>query len=333
MFYRDFMQKYRPLYAPDAPGTGGAVADGAAAAASGGPIADAGAGGSSAASAQDTAPAAAAPAALDAGAAPVPDGAAAKAEVSSGEPSLLEAASSKPTADTNKDSPAPADAAMTDGDKPTAKDVKPEAGDKSKPTDDKDAANADPDKKDASAKEPPAPIKYDAFKLPDGVKLDDERLGKFTEIAGQAQVPQDVAQSLVDLHIAEMQRYAEEVTRQTDQHQRDVWNTLNDTWKAEARKDSQIGGNRLETALARGKAVLEEYGGTPEQVRELIAHTTNNGMGNFPGFLRLLDNIAGALNIFEDSSVGGNTAPPKVATSRAERWYGNSNMNGGAKAP
>src|SRR5262249_12181972 len=100
-----------------------------------------------------------------------------------------------------------------------------------------------------------------------------------------------------------------------------------------------IGGNRIDTSLSRAKAVIEEYlgnpeyGGSPEQVRELLAHTRANGMGNFAPFVRLLNTIGTVLNIFEGSSLGGNTAPPKVATSRAERWYGNSNMNGGAKAP
>jgi hypothetical protein len=322
MFYRDFMQKYRPVYSPDEPAAGGdvaaaAVGDGQAApAASAGPSAE---------------PAAAAPAA----AAPTVDAA---GEAPKGEPSLLEAASAaKPEpakADgETKDSPAPAEAApeskdaKTDGDKPPA-DAKDKKPDGEAPKDDKDAAKDDPAKKDATAAEPPAPIKYEAFKLPEGIKLDDERIGKFTEIAGAAQVPQDVAQSMVDLHISEMQRLEGEVRQQTEAHQRDVWKKLNDTWKTDARNDEQIGGNRLETALARGKAVLEEYGGTADQVRELIAHTSNNGMGNFPGFLRFLDNVAQALNVFEDSAVGANPSPPKPAKGPGQRgWY--PSMGGG----
>jgi hypothetical protein len=340
MFYRDFMQKYRPVYSPDEPASAGGATEAAAT--------EAGASGQ-AASAGEAGPSAE-PVAAAAGAgeaAPAAQGAdtaapAAGAEAPKAEPSLLEAAeTSKATEPAKaegdkKDEPAPAEAAKPEGDKSDGKDVKdPKAEDKPKAEDDKSAAaETDPAKKDATAEsQPPAPIKYDAFKVPDGIKLDDERIGKFSEIAGAAQVPQDVAQSLVDLHISEMQRFADETKRAVEQNQIDVWNRLNDTWKTDTRNDPQIGGARLETALSRGKALMEEYGGTPEQVRELLAHTTHNGMGNFPGFLRFLDNIAEALNVYEDHVVGNNAGPPKPQRSPGNRgWYDKSNMGGGTPA-
>lgn len=324
MFYRDFMQKFRPLYSPDEPASAGGVVDVAAAAVGDGQAAPAASAGPSAE------PAAAAPAAD----APAADAApAAAVEAPKGEPTLLDgAAAAKPEAKADgvdKDSPAPAEAAKTetkaDDVKPEAKDDKSGAdADKPKAEDDKSAAKADPAKKDATAAEPPAPIKYDAFKVPDGIALEETELAKFTEVAGKAQIPQDVAQNLIDLYVEERKQ---DLAR-AEQHQRDVWTKLNDTWKSDARKDEQIGGNRLETALARGKAVLEEYGGTADQVRELIAHTSNNGMGNFPGFLRFLDNVAQALNVFEDSAVGANPTTPKPAKGPGQRgWY--PSMNGG----
>ena len=339
MLYRDFMQKYRPVYSPDEPASaGGAVAgaEGQAAPASeAGPSAEPAA---AVAGAGEAAPAAQ----VAESAAP-----AAGAEAPKAEPSLLEAADTnkKPepaAADDGKtNEPAPAEAAKPEGDKPDGKDVKdPKAegekpDDKPKAEDDKSAAaETDPAKKDATAESPPpAPIKYEAFKVPDGVKLDDERIGKFSEIAGAAQVPQDVAQSLVDLHISEMQRFADETKRAVEQNQIDVWNRLNDTWKTDTRNDPQIGGARLETALSRGKALMEEYGGTPEQVRELLAHTTHNGMGNYSGFLRFLDNIAEALNVYEDLVVGNNAGPPRPQRTAGNRgWYDKSNMGGGTPA-
>lgn len=331
MFYRDFMQKYRPLYAPDGPAAGGA--DGAAAAA-----ADAGQAAAAAPAPADggmaagEGGAAAAPAAPDAaaGAAEAP----AAPEPAKSEPSLLEAASGKkpdaaPAADGDKkDSPAPAEAAKTDGDAKPEGDKKPDgeaAADKkdAKPEDGKDpkddAAKTDLDKKDATAEaQPPAPIKYEAFKLPDGVALDAKELAKFEEVAGKGQVSQDVAQGLIDLYVEERKQ---DVARAA-QHQRDVWNKLNDSWKTDLRKDEKLGGNRIETTLSMAKAVLEEYGGTPEQIQELIAHTSNNGMGNFPGFIRLLTNIGEALNVFEESSVGANLNPPKPQKGPGNRgWY------------
>lgn len=326
MFYRDFMQKFRPLYSPDEPAAPAAGGEAVAAAA---PAADG----------QAAAAAPAAPSAEPAAAAAAAEGAAAPAggEAPNGEPTLLDGATAaKPEAKAEgetKDSPAPAEAAAdakdakTDGEKPPA-DADGKKADGDKPKDDKAAAETDPAKKDATAAEPPAPIKYEAFKLPDGIALEEKELAKFTEVAGKAQIPQDVAQSLVDLYVEERKQ---DLVR-AEQHQRDVWSKLNDAWKSDARKDEQIGGNRLETALARGKAVLEEYGGTADQVRELIAHTSNNGMGNFPGFLRFLDNVAQALNVFEDSAVGANPAAPKPAKGPGQRgWYDKSLNGGGAQ--
>lgn len=340
MFYRDFMQKYRPVYSPDEPASAGGATEAAAAAA--------GAEGQ-AAPASEAGPSAE-PAAAAAGAgeaAPAAQAAESAAPAAGAEPSLLEAADTTKTPEPAKvegdktNEPAPAESAKPDGDKPEGKDVKdPKAegekpDDKPKAEDDKSAAaETDPAKKDATAEaQPPAPIKYEAFKVPDGIKLDDERIGKFSEIAGAAQVPQDVAQSLVDLHISEMQRFADETKRAVEQNQIDVWNRLNDTWKTDTRNDPQIGGARLETALSRGKALMEEYGGTPEQVRELLAHTTHNGMGNFPGFLRFLDNLAEALNVYEDLAVGNNAGPPKPQRTAGNRgWYDKSSMGGGTPA-
>lgn len=311
MFDRDLMQKYRPVYAPDEPAA--PAADAAAIEAAGDVAA---AGGDAAAAAAQVAESAAA----------------AGGDAPKVEAALLEAASAKapePAKADTKESPAPAEAAKPEGDKNPEGDVKDaKADDKPKAEDDKSAAKADPETKDATAAEPPAPIQYADFTLPEGTTLDPERLGKFKEIAGTGQVRQDVAQSLINLYLEENQRMATEIQKQAEQHQRDVWNKLNDTWKTEARNDPQIGGNRFDTSLSRAKAVIEEYGGSPEQVRDLLAHTTHNGMGNFPGFLRLLDNIAGALNVYEDSAVAANPNPPKSQRGPGDRgWY--PSMNGG----
>lgn len=315
MFYRDFMSKYRPVYAPDGVGGG----DGAAAAAPAGeaaPAADAGA-------APGAAPAeAAASSAQDIGAA-VADAAPQSA------PSLLETAAGKPKAEAEatpaaeagaaKDEPAPAEAAKSDGEGAKPEGEKP-ADDAAKP---KDAAEADPDKKDATAETPPpAPIKYEAFTLPEGIKLDDKKLEAFAEIVGTEQVKQEAAQKLVDLYVGEIQQMQQKLV----DDQRKVWNTLNDGWKSDLRSDPELGGNRLETSLSIAKAVIEEYGGSAEQVQELLAHTSNNGMGNYPGFVRLLHNIGTKLNVFEDSIVPANPQSPKAQKSPGNRgWYDKGN--------
>lgn len=338
MLYRDFMQKFRPLYAPD--GVGGGAGDGATAVAASGTTADAAA---PSAGAPDAAPAAAAPAAAET-AAPGADALAATTST----PSLLEAATGKPAkeaaapaaeagvTDPAKDAPAPADAAKTEAEKAAeAEAAKPKTEAELKA--EAEAAKAtDPATKDATAEaQPPAPIKYEAFKLPEDIKFDEERLGKFSEYAGNKQIDQETAQGFLDLHIEEMQRFATEVQKQAADEQRKVWNTLNDTWKTEMRKDPEIGGNRIDTSLSRAKAVIEEYlgpehGGSPELVQSLLAHTSNNGMGNFPPFVRLLNKIGEVLNVFEEGTAIGNLNPAKPQKGPGNRgWY--NNMPGAAQ--
>lgn len=235
------------------------------------------------------------------------------------EPTLLEAATAKvekseaKTETKTETTEIKADAAPEKAD---AKDAKPET----KPDDKKSNAKSEPapeksdPAKEATTAEKP-PVKYEAFKVPDGVKLDEERIKPLVEVLGSHQVPQEQAQKLVDLHLAEMTKYHEQVQKE----QRDVWQKLNNTWKAETRKEL---GNHHDTDLALAKAVLEEYGGTPEQVRELLAHTANNGMGNYIGLIRTLRNIGRALNVFEDSVVPAQSSAPKPAKSPGNRgWY------------
>lgn len=256
--------------------------------------------------------------------APAAEAAAAEPAKPESKPSLLETAKGKPdkdakAADAKADpdaKPAPADAAKPDAtkDAKTEGDKKPDAkAAEAKPD---DAAKAPDPAKDATAPAPPAPLKYEAFKVPDGIKLDDKEVAKFTDIIGARQIPQEDAQRLLDLYIAERKADVEHARTE----QRRVWDTLNDTWKTQTRNDPDIGGNRLETSLSMAKAFVEEYGG--QDAPEILAHMTNNGMGNFLPVIRMFNKAAAALNIFEDSIVGANPIAPKMPKTAGNRgWY------------
>lgn len=295
MRFHDFMQKYRPVYAPE-----GVVAGSDSAAVAVQPAADVSAASSTVTDAS----------AADAATAPNEIPGASEAPKPDSSPTLLEGATTTEPAE-KKEDPAPTDS------KPEAK-AEPEA----KPEGDaaKKDGTADPEDTDATATEPPAPIKYEAFKLPDNVKLDDKELGKFQEVAGKAQIPQDVAQNLLDLYIAERQQ--DVVSARAEQ--RRVWDQLNDTWKTELRNDPELGGNRLETTLSLAKAVVEEYLPAAE-VGEYMAHMRNNGMGNYKLHVKLLHNIGKALNVFEDGIVPARPQAPKASKGPGNRgWYDNS---------
>jgi hypothetical protein len=329
MLYRDYMMKFRPLMAPEG-ATGGDGGEAAAAAAQqAAPASDASSPAPVAGEAAAAAPAAGSGAAVEAPAAGTHEPA--KTEST---PSLIEAATGKPKPeveakpdadaskpDPAKDEPAPADAAKPEGDKPEAKGDKPDAeGDK--------AADATDPAKDATVEAPPpAPIKYEAFKVPDGVTLDEARIGKFAEIAGPAQVNQDVAQNLLNLHVEEIQR----VLQQAVDNQRKVWNTYVDTITNELRKDPELGGNRLETSLSMAKAVVEEYLPANEAA-EYLGLLSHNGMGNHRLQVKLLHAIGEKLNIFEDGIVPANPQSPKPQKGPGNRgWYKDTPGGGAAQ--
>jgi hypothetical protein len=335
MLYRDYMQKFRPLMAPDGPagGEGGE----AAAAAPGGttPAAD----GSAAATAGEAAAAAAPAAGAEAPAAEAPAAGAAEPAKTESTPSLLEAAQGKPKPDVEakpdadaakpdpaKDEPAPAAAEKTDAEKAAeAAAAKPQTDAEKAAA---EAAAATDPAKDATAEAPPpAPIKYEAFKVPDGVTLDEARIGKFAEIAGPAQVPQEVAQNLLDLHVEEIRQ----VQQAAIDNQRKVWNTYIDTITNELRKDPELGGNRLETSLSMAKAVVEEYLPANEAA-EYLALLSHNGMGNHRLQVKLLHAIGEKLNIFEDGIVPANPQAPKMQKSPGNRgWYKDTPGGGAAQ--
>lgn len=214
-------------------------------------------------------------------------------------PSLLEAANAKPPA---KEGDKPAEAAAPKDDAAAAK---PADGAKpateAKP--DKDAkaaadkpADAKADKKDeaaAPAKEAlavpqPQARSYEAFKVPEGAKLDDKQVKSFTDVLEAADLGhQDRAQKLVDMHVAEVQRVVQEQVT----HQRKVWDDYNNQLKSELKADAELGGNRADTVLGYAKAVVEQFGGTEEQVTDTLKMMTHTGMGNYIGMARLLSNI------------------------------------------
>lgn len=254
-------------------------------------------------------------------------------------PTLLEAADGKPKADAKdakasdakpdeaaKESPAPAEA---------AKDAKSE-GDKPKDEAKKDDAAKAPDPaKEATAKEPPAPVKYEAFKVPEGRKIDEEIVSKLTEITGSRHLPQEDTQKIVDLGF-EIQNKMIEAARQ---EQRDHWASTMNTWKDQTRKDPELGGNdgRLKKSLGMAKAVIEEYSGSPERAQRILAlvsQETGNGLGNNPDFLHFLHNMGVKLNVFEDSIVPANPAAPKMPKgnpgSGKTGWYDKGPGNGAA---
>lgn len=265
------------------------------------------------------APAAAAVPAADISAAPAAPEGAAPAQPESAT-SLLAEAKAKPPGEAEAAKPD----AKPEGDKPADKPAPAE------PKKDDAAAAAKPEGeaapvKEAPAEKPPAQT-YEAFKLPEGIKLDADKTKSFTSILDNPEFkPQDRAQALIDLHLAEVTR----IQKEASEHQQTVWKQFQQANVDEIRKDPEYGGNRIETSLGRAKWVIEQYGGDAEQQKALLAELSYTGMGNSVRMTRLLNNVAELLS--EGEVVPAAPIAVTVKGDRKTNWYGGSMKTGNGK--
>lgn len=130
--------------------------------------------------------------------------------------------------------------------------------------------------KPEEAPKPEEPVKYEAFKLPEGVTLDDAKLGEFSKIAAEAKLPQDVAQKFVDMYSAEVKAISEAPMR--------AWTEMQTKWQDEVRNDPEIGGKNLDKNLAATKTGLKNLLG--EQAQKFFDALSFTGAGNNPDIIR-----------------------------------------------
>jgi hypothetical protein len=252
-------------------------------------------------------------------AAPTVDAAKSSDTVTESTPSLISSAEGKQKADATADAPKPSDtpapAVETKTDAKAAdspKKEEPAKPDDPGKTEVKEEAATDP-AKEATAIAPPALVSLEDIKLPEGLKLADEPSKAFLETLNKADLaPKDRAQGLIDLHIKEINRVAEEAAK----HQRKVWDDTNNEWKDRTRKEFP---NNLNTVLGRGKALIEEYAGA--NAPELFQFLDYTGAGNHPAVVRFFDNLAQKLNIFEDGMIAANPKSPNMKGPGQRGWY------------
>lgn len=255
-----------------------------------------------------------------AAATPAPDTSAAPAAPEGATPAKPESATSL-LAEAKAKPPGEAEAAKPDakpeGDKPADKPAPAEAKkDDAPPV--KDAAKPEGEAapvKEAPAEKPPAQT-YEAFKLPEGVQLDADKTKSFTSILDNPEFkPQDRAQALIDMHLAEVTR----IQKEAAENQQTVWKQFQQANVDEIRKDPEYGGNRIETSLGRAKWVIEQYGGDAEQQKALLAELSYTGMGNSVRMTRLLNNVAELLS--EGEVVPAAPVAARTTQSRREKFY------------
>lgn len=176
-----------------------------------------------------------------------------------------------------------------------------------RPTDEPKPEDKPAESKPEDAPKPEEPITYEAFKLPEGVTLDEAKLGEFTKIAAEAKMPQEVAQKMIDLYTAEAKQAAEAPMR--------AWTELQNKWQEEVRSDPVIGGQNLDKNLAATKAGINALLG--EDAKSFFEALNITGAGNNPAILRGL--MKAAAPHAPATPVGG--SPGKGSKSAGETLY------------
>jgi hypothetical protein len=287
------------------------------------------------------APATGAAAPVPAAPAPVADSAAAPLPAADTS-STTNTTPSAPVADTNPvtsflDSGAPAPAIETQtataDTAPLSPDKTPEAApakaaepaktpEPQKPAEGAKQPDATKDEGNKSAEPAPLPV-YEAWKLPDNVKLDETQATDFNKLLGEFQnntkaeqvSVQKFGQEMLDRHVNALN---EGFTRLHKAYS-DAWQTQTDGWRESFINDPEIGGKRQETTIRLANEFIDTHGGTPENKAAFREVMKNTGLGVHPEVLRLLAN---AMNGYrEGRPVPAN--PPRVAQpSKTQRWYG-----------
>lgn len=135
-------------------------------------------------------------------------------------------------------------------------------------------------------------VKYE-FKIPDGIEINKEVLGKFEGLARGLNLKTDQAQPLVDLWVEATHGYETQAIQ--------AWVDQGQQWEQEIKSDSQIGGARFNESLALAKKGLGFAG------KEFAEYIESSGLGNNPQVFRMLMKIGKSLS---EDRAGFNENPP-----------------------
>lgn len=162
----------------------------------------------------------------------------------------------------------------------------------------------------------PEPIKYEAFKLPEGIVTDNERMTEYTTVLGKHRIPQDVGQELLDLHSKSLQNF---VTNQLQQQHKDFANTRAE-WRKAVMASDDLGGAGHNTAMGAVARMRDLFLADADPVRQAENHKQFNdflritGAGDHPWFNRMLYRAAA---YFDEPSLPPAGAQPSPSNGRA----------------
>lgn len=184
---------------------------------------------------------------------------------------------------------------------------------------------AEEDKQGGQSDEPAPPPSYEAFKVPENVKLDDERVSTLTKLLGDLEINtkadhtamQEFGQKLIDTHISEVTKAIEDIHK----YNQVTWDKQKLDWKDEFLKDPELGGNRFQTTVDAARTFISTHGGTPEEQAEFRSLMESSGLGNHKVMIRILARAGQAMT--EGRPLAAKT-PVSAPKSKTQTMYGKS---------
>lgn len=153
-----------------------------------------------------------------------------------------------------------------------------------------------------------APEKYEPFKMPEGISLDEAAVGRFLPVAKELELSQTRAQKLIDLYIAEK---SADVKLSVEN-----WAKTVGSWSEATKADKEIGGDKLPETHAQAKTFIKQFG-TPALMTLLEEYKLHQN----PEIVRML--AKGGRAISNDTLLlGGGAGQSEVQKSLAERLFG-----------
>lgn len=166
------------------------------------------------------------------------------------------------------------------------------------------AGDGQPPQDGETPKEAAVPEKYEV-QLPEGVALDDEIFGEFSEFAKGKKLSNEDVQKHVDFAVKLQGKWLKAQT--------DAWQQVQVDWVKAAKNDPEYGGAKFTENLVAANKVLSSLG-EPELAGALKA----TGMANHPALFRALVKLS--KQIAPDKFVAGGT-PATVEKSLADRLF------------
>jgi hypothetical protein len=191
---------------------------------------------------------------------------------------------------------------------------KPKEGEAAKPADAAPAPAAE------------APIEY-AFAFPEDIKPDQvnqERLSELRTALQGEKVKPEVAQKLLDLHLAELRDITPKITQRLQEQSWDNFRTTTNGWLTELKSDEVVGGARFDTAMRTIASVIEQYL-PPEKQSALRARLRATGMGNDVNLALLLHTFGAMMG--KEASMIPAQEPRQRPLNRQERGLARYNGN------